>query len=143
MLQGEACSELHIKIRVITDRHSKGKVVKEVLFHSFFSFMHLPYHWSHSQWVPGVLSPVVKRLEFVADHSPPYNAEVKNSWSYTSTPQYVFMAWCLVKHMGNFAFTCTHGIEGWVDPRDGRDKVAKRIIPAPTGTRTMFVKYVA
>jgi hypothetical protein len=26
------------------------------------------------------------------------SAEVKNAWSYTSTPQYVFMAWCLVKH---------------------------------------------
>jgi len=21
-----------------------------------------------------------------------------NAWSYTSTPQYVFVAWCLVKH---------------------------------------------
>jgi hypothetical protein len=26
-------------------------------------------------------------------------------WSYTSTPQYVFMAWCLVKHRDNFTFT--------------------------------------
>jgi hypothetical protein len=25
------------------------------------------------------------------------SAEVKNAWSYTSIPQYVFMAWCLVK----------------------------------------------
>jgi hypothetical protein len=33
-----------------------------------------------------------------ADHSPPSSAEVKNAWSYTSTSQYVFMAWCLVKH---------------------------------------------
>jgi hypothetical protein len=33
-----------------------------------------------------------------ADHSRPYSAEVKNAWSYTSTPQYVFMVWCLVKH---------------------------------------------
>jgi len=22
---------------------------------------------------------------------------VRNAWSYTSTPQYVFMAWCLIK----------------------------------------------
>jgi hypothetical protein len=28
----------------------------------------------------------------------PSSAEVKNAWSYTSTPQYVFMEWCLVKH---------------------------------------------
>jgi hypothetical protein len=39
-----------------------------------------------------------------ADHSPPSSAEVKNVWSYTSTPQYVFMAWCLVKHRDNFTF---------------------------------------
>jgi len=29
-----------------------------------------------------------------ADHSPPSSAEVENAWSYTSTPQYVFMVWC-------------------------------------------------
>jgi hypothetical protein len=32
-----------------------------------------------------------------ADHSLPSNAGVKNAWSYTSTPSYAFMAWCLVK----------------------------------------------
>jgi hypothetical protein len=32
-----------------------------------------------------------------ADHSPPYNAEVKNAWSYTSISLYVFVAWCLIK----------------------------------------------
>jgi hypothetical protein len=26
------------------------------------------------------------------------SAEVKNVWSYTSIPQYVFMAWNLIKH---------------------------------------------
>jgi hypothetical protein len=30
----------------------------------------------------------------------------KNAWRYTSTPQYVFMAWCLVKHK-DFTFTFT------------------------------------
>jgi len=25
-------------------------------------------------------------------------------WSYTSTPQYGFVAWCLVKHRDNFTF---------------------------------------
>jgi hypothetical protein len=39
-----------------------------------------------------------------ADHSPPSSAEVKNEWNYTSTPQYVFMVWCLVKHRDNFTF---------------------------------------
>jgi hypothetical protein len=50
------------------------------------------------QWVPGALSPGVKRPGREADHSPPSSAEVKNAWSYTSNPQHVFMAWCLVKH---------------------------------------------
>jgi hypothetical protein len=55
------------------------------------------------QWVPGALSLGVKRPGCEAEHSPPSSAEV-NAWSYTSTPQYVFMAWCLVKHRDNFTF---------------------------------------
>jgi hypothetical protein len=39
-----------------------------------------------SQWVPGALSLGVKRPGHEADHSPPSCAEVKNAWSYTSTP---------------------------------------------------------
>jgi hypothetical protein len=35
------------------------------------------------QWVPGAPSPEVKRPGREADHSPPYNAEVKNGWNYT------------------------------------------------------------
>jgi hypothetical protein len=38
------------------------------------------------QWVPGALSLEVKRPEGEADYSPPSSAEVKNTWSYTSTP---------------------------------------------------------
>jgi hypothetical protein len=57
------------------------------------------------QWVPGALSLGVKRPGREADHSPPSSAEVKNAWSCISTPQYVFMAWCLVKHRDNFTFT--------------------------------------
>jgi hypothetical protein len=56
-------------------------------------------------WVPGALSLRVMWLGHEADHSPPSSAKVKNVWSYTSTPQYVFMAWCLVKHKDNFTFT--------------------------------------
>jgi hypothetical protein len=37
-------------------------------------------------WVPGALSLGVKRPGRDADHSPPSNSEVKNVWSYTSTP---------------------------------------------------------
>jgi hypothetical protein len=38
------------------------------------------------QWVPGALSPGVKRQGREADHSPPASAEVKKMWIYTSTP---------------------------------------------------------
>jgi hypothetical protein len=41
------------------------------------------------KWVPGVLSPRVKRPGREADHSPPPSAEVKNTWIYTSTAPYV------------------------------------------------------
>jgi hypothetical protein len=55
------------------------------------------------QWVQGAFIQGVKRPGREADHSPPSNTEVKNAWSYTSSPPYVFMAWCLVKHRDNFA----------------------------------------
>jgi hypothetical protein len=57
------------------------------------------------QWIPGALSLGVKRPGREADHSPPSSFEVNDAWSYTSTPQYVFMALCLVKHKDNFTFT--------------------------------------
>jgi len=37
------------------------------------------------QWVPGALSLQVNLPGREADHSPPFSAEVKNEWSYTST----------------------------------------------------------
>jgi hypothetical protein len=43
----------------------------------------------------------VKWLVHEADHSPPPSAEVKNTWSCTSTLQYVFVVWGLIKQ-------CTH-----------------------------------
>jgi len=62
-------------------------------------------------WVPPSLQPngyrralslEVKRPDQEADHSPPSSAEVKNAWSYKSTPQYVFLTWCLVKNRDKF-----------------------------------------
>jgi hypothetical protein len=44
------------------------------------------------QWVPGALSPGVKRPGREADHSPPTSAEVKKIRIYTSTLLYAFMA---------------------------------------------------
>jgi hypothetical protein len=43
------------------------------------------------QWVPGALSPGVKRPGREDDNSPPSIAEVKKTWVYTSTAPYVFM----------------------------------------------------
>jgi hypothetical protein len=43
------------------------------------------------QWVPGTLSPGVKRQGREGDHSLPANAEVKKMRIYTSTPPYAFM----------------------------------------------------
>jgi hypothetical protein len=47
------------------------------------------------KWVLGALSLGVKQLGCEADHSTPSRAEVKDTWSYTSTPPYAFMVWCL------------------------------------------------
>jgi hypothetical protein len=59
-----------------------------------------------SDWMgTGGSFPGVKRPGREADHSPPYSAEVKNTRSYTSTPQYAFMARWLIKHRDNFTFT--------------------------------------
>jgi hypothetical protein len=59
----------------------------------------------------GAFSLRVKRPKREADHSPPSSADVKNAWSFISTPQYVFMAWCLVKHRDNFTFTYRRNIQ--------------------------------
>jgi hypothetical protein len=42
--------------------------------------------------------PGIKRSGLEGEHSPPSSAQVKNAWSYTSAPPYVFMARFLVKH---------------------------------------------
>jgi len=46
----------------------------------------------------------VKRPGREPDHSPPSSVEVKNAWNYNYTPQYVFIAWCLVKHRDTYIF---------------------------------------
>jgi hypothetical protein len=59
----------------------------------------------HIQWVLGALSLGVKRRGCEADHTPPTNAEAKQTWNYTSIPPDVCMAWSLIKHRDNFTFT--------------------------------------
>jgi hypothetical protein len=53
-------------------------------------------------WVSEALSLGVKWPGSEADHSLPSSAEVKIPGAIPPFPQYVFMAWCLVKHRDNF-----------------------------------------
>jgi hypothetical protein len=48
------------------------------------------------KWVPRAVSSVVMRPEREAGHTPPRAAIKQGWWSYTSSPSYVLMAWCLV-----------------------------------------------
>jgi len=49
------------------------------------------------QWVPGTLSLGLKRPCVNLTTHLHLVPSLKNDWSSTSTPQYAFMAWCLVK----------------------------------------------
>jgi hypothetical protein len=50
-----------------------------------FVFMYLGPTQGY-QWVPETINLGVQRLGREADNSPPSSAEVRNAWSYTSTP---------------------------------------------------------
>jgi hypothetical protein len=52
--------------------------------------------------IPWALSLGIKRPGREADHSPPCSAEVRMRGAIFPLPQYVYMAWCLLKHRGNF-----------------------------------------
>jgi hypothetical protein len=71
------------------------------------------------QWVPGALSLGLKWPGCEAAPSTPCSTEVKNPWSYTSTPQYSRMAWCSVKAEGQLYLTLLHywesGVAQWLD----------------------------
>jgi hypothetical protein len=57
--------------------------------------------------------------EHVTDHYPPFSAEVKNAWNYTSTPPYVLISrWLIVKtEKRSFIFrglrVCEQGTRLW------------------------------
>jgi hypothetical protein len=53
------------------------------------------------QWVPGALSPEIKRPVLETDHSPSSSAEAKNGGAIPPP----FMACLLIKHRDNFIFT--------------------------------------
>jgi hypothetical protein len=75
-----------------------------------FSFLHSVQtgsgsHPASNKWVPGTLSPEVKRPEREADHSPPSNVEVKKGGAIPPLPH--TSSWrdaYLIKHRYNFAF---------------------------------------
>jgi len=76
-------------------------------FENFYLRQQRPYQLQgptqpHNQWVLEVPCSGVKLPGREADHSPQASAKVKNAWSYTCIPPYVFMAWCLVKHREKF-----------------------------------------
>jgi hypothetical protein len=60
----------------------------ELFLHATTSRPALGLNQPPFQWVPVALSLGVKRQGREADHSPPFSAEVKNEWRYTSTPLY-------------------------------------------------------
>jgi hypothetical protein len=51
--------------------------------------------------------PGIKWLRHEAECSPLSSVKIKNAWSYTSTPSYISMAWCLIMHWDNFTFICS------------------------------------
>jgi hypothetical protein len=57
------------------------------------------------QWVPGAPSLGVERPGLKLTTHLHLVQRSKNAWSYTSAPQYAFMAWCLVKDR-HFHSTC-------------------------------------
>jgi hypothetical protein len=88
-------------------------LIKHPSIHFCFCSVHHRFHHgsgAHSASYPmGTRGsfPGVKWPRREADHSSPPSAEVKNAWSYISTPQYAFITCCLVKHRDNFTFTFT------------------------------------
>jgi hypothetical protein len=72
-------------------RRSSLGTVKNFLF-STTSIPALRLTQPPSQWVPGGLTPGLKRPGREADHSPPTSADVKKMWTSISTSPYAFMA---------------------------------------------------
>jgi hypothetical protein len=103
---------------------SRVKWLGREAYHSPLSSTEVKYPWSYTSTptctfmtghlfmrrsyyfhlcIPVALFPRVKRPERKAYHSPSPGADIMCAWNYTSTPQYVFMAWRLIKHEANFS----------------------------------------
>jgi hypothetical protein len=93
------------------------------------------------QLVSGALSLGVKGPEREADHSPPSSAEVKNTWNYTSTPQCVFLAWCLVRHRDNFIFLLYFTFKLIICGLSLMETLTRQFLKMPfTGRCSLFLK---
>jgi hypothetical protein len=55
------------------------------------------HRWSY-QTGTEALSSGIKQPDREADHLASSSAEIMNAWSFTYTPPYFFMAWCLKQH---------------------------------------------
>jgi hypothetical protein len=68
-----------------------------------------------ARWVPATISPRATRQGRGSVNSLLCSAQVKNRWSYTSSPPYVSIVWCLVKHRDNFynSYVDTIGFWRW------------------------------
>jgi hypothetical protein len=60
------------------------------------------------QWVPGALSPGVKRQGRETDHSPPTTVEVKKMWIYISSAHTPSWRSAYLSTGTNLLFTSTH-----------------------------------
>jgi hypothetical protein len=82
MATGYGLDDRGVRVRV-----SVGSIIFTPLTRPFLGPTQPPIHW-----LPGAISPGLKRPGGEADHSPPTSAKVKKMWIYTSTPPYAFMA---------------------------------------------------
>jgi hypothetical protein len=80
----------------------------DAVIHSSDPLYVLMENFRYFSLLPGSF-PGVKRPGREAGHSPHLVPRSKNEWSYTSIPQYAFLAWCSVKkkHRDKFTFTFT------------------------------------
>lgn len=48
------------------------------------------------KWIPGALSPGVKRPGSKSEYSPPYNTEIKKGGAISPLSAHAFIVWCLI-----------------------------------------------
>jgi hypothetical protein len=53
------------------------------------------------QWLLGAIRSKVRAAKASTYNSPTSSADVNYAWSYTTTPSYFFMVWCIIKHNDN------------------------------------------